>query len=114
MLPTGACIAMNPRTRLNVASLLLTSTALLAIAALPSASLAASLNEPFIVAQAAAPDSADKPKPPQPPQAKPPAPAARPQPPAAQPRAQTPPPGAPARPAAQSSQPQHAPAAQPK
>ena len=81
---------MNPRLsiRFNVSSLLLTSTALLTIAALPSASLAAPLDGPFVVAQAAAPETADKPgqppaaapkpKPQAPPQVKPQPPAAPP------------------------------------
>ena len=49
---------MNPRRiRFNVTSLLLTSTALLTMAALPFAAHAAPLNGPFVVAQAAAPDA---------------------------------------------------------
>jgi outer membrane protein OmpA-like peptidoglycan-associated protein len=94
---------MSLRTRLNVTSLLLTSTALLTAGAMPSATHAATLSEPFVIAQAPAPDDRKppapgaqppaKPQPPAPPRAQPPAPS-RPAP-TAQP--QQPPGGAPPR-----------------
>jgi outer membrane protein OmpA-like peptidoglycan-associated protein len=93
---------MSSRNRLNVTSLLLTSTAL-TIAALPFAAQAAPQNVPLVIAQAAPPaqqqapaaeqDKDKKPQPPAKPQSRPQTPAppqAQPQPPA-QPHAQTPP-----------------------